>query len=206
MLGVLDLLGSPQSPARARVWVRRKLGADHPALEDVTRLVSEVVTNAVVHSDSRDGGRITLALADCFDRIHADVVDDGGESVPRVCVSDDFAESGRGMMLVDLLSQAWGVYEDEAGRTVWFEVEYRRDRHSDALACPRQREAFDSADSAVRSTAVLAARTVAESVERECRGRHARRLARRWDLDRAGLDAAADALVVEPLTDAEMAP
>ncbi|MET8141627.1 ATP-binding protein [Sphaerisporangium sp. NPDC005288] len=125
LLGVVDLVCVPESVALAREYVRRKLGAGHPALDEVTLLVSEVVTNSVVHSDSRDGGTVTLALADCQDFVHVDVVDAGGESTPQVC-HDPYAEGGRGLMLVDLMSKTWSVYEDEAGRTVWFEVAYER--------------------------------------------------------------------------------
>ncbi|WP_203982870.1 ATP-binding protein [Sphaerisporangium rufum] len=119
-----------ESPFRAREWIKERLGADHPAVEDVTLLVSEVVTNAAVHSDSQNGGRVTVALADCFDRIHVDVVDEGGASVPEVR-GDVFAEGGRGLLLVDVISDTWGIYEGEAGRTVWFEVAYRRGGQTD---------------------------------------------------------------------------
>ncbi|WP_424531790.1 ATP-binding protein [Sphaerisporangium viridialbum] len=121
LLGVTDLVGSPESVSQARDYVRQKLGEDHPALDDVTLLVSEVVTNAVVHSDSRDGGRVTLAIADCYDLIHVDVVDAGSATAPRVR-GDMFAEGGRGLMLVETLSHRWNVYDDAAGRTVWFQI------------------------------------------------------------------------------------
>ncbi|MFC4588306.1 ATP-binding protein [Sphaerisporangium corydalis] len=116
--------------------MKQKLGANHPALDDVTLLVSELVTNALIHSNSRNGGRITLAIADCHDRIHVDVVDAGGENIPQVCEDIMFAEGGRGLMLVKLMSCAWNVYEDSAGRTVWFQVKYTRE-DSD-LSCPRK--------------------------------------------------------------------
>jgi anti-sigma regulatory factor (Ser/Thr protein kinase) len=125
LLGVTDLIGSPESVPRAREYVRQKLGAGHPALANVTLLVSELVTNAVLHSDSRNGGRVTLALADCHDFIHGDVVDEGSSSVPQVC-ADMFAEGGRGLFLVEAISDRWGVYTDCAGQTVWFQVSYQR--------------------------------------------------------------------------------
>ncbi|WP_248960513.1 ATP-binding protein [Sphaerisporangium perillae] len=134
LLGVIDLPGVPQSVSLAREYVRRKLGDDHPALDDVTLLVSEVVTNAVVHSDSRNGGRVTLALADCYDVVHVDVVDAGGDTVPHVR-GDLFAEGGRGLMLVETLSHRWDVYEDAAGRTVWFQVRYERKGNDGCLSC-----------------------------------------------------------------------
>jgi anti-sigma regulatory factor (Ser/Thr protein kinase) len=142
LLGVIDLAGRPESVSLARKYVRGKLGGDHPALDDVTLLVSEIVTNSLIHSDSRDGGTVTLAIADCFDRIHVDVVDAGGQSIPRV-YSDIFAEGGRGLLLVDAISLKWGVYQDDAGRAVWFEVRYKRAR---VPSRPRQREPGEPAD------------------------------------------------------------
>ncbi|WP_248958152.1 ATP-binding protein [Sphaerisporangium perillae] len=124
LLGVTELLGSPESVSRAREYVRRKLGDAHPAIDDVTLLVSEVVTNAVLHSDSKNGGKVTLAIADCHDFVHVDVVDEGGECSPRLC-GDLLAEGGRGLVLVDLISHQWSVREDDTGRTVWFDVKYK---------------------------------------------------------------------------------
>ncbi|MET8158023.1 ATP-binding protein [Sphaerisporangium sp. NPDC005289] len=125
LLGVIELAGIPESASLAREYVRDKLGDGHPALDDVTLLVSEVVTNAVVHSDSRNGGTVTLAIADCHDLVHVDVVDAGGDTVPHVR-GELCAEGGRGMMLVGTLSHRWDVHEDAAGRTVWFQVRYTR--------------------------------------------------------------------------------
>ncbi|WP_405147665.1 ATP-binding protein [Sphaerisporangium sp. NBC_01403] len=166
LLGVTDLIGSPESVARAREWVRQKLGVDHPALANVTLLVSELVTNAVIHSNSRNGGRVTLALADCYDFIHADVVDEGSESVPQVS-ADIFAEGGRGLFLVEVISDRWGIYADCAGRTVWFQVRYQR---GDIPFCPRQRTSEDlpeRSETATRRTAKHAARAVSRSLEQE---------------------------------------
>ncbi|MET8144492.1 ATP-binding protein [Sphaerisporangium sp. NPDC005288] len=124
LLGVMDLVGAPESVSVAREFVKAKLGKDHPALDDVTLLVSELVTNSVLHSNSRNGGRITLALADCRDLIHVDVVDAGGQTAPEVH-GDMYAEGGRGLMLVQTLSHRWAVHDDAAGRTVWCQVKYK---------------------------------------------------------------------------------
>ncbi|GGK73813.1 hypothetical protein Sme01_33090 [Sphaerisporangium melleum] len=42
LLGVIEMIGSPESVAQAREFTKRKLGADHLALADVTLLVHAV--------------------------------------------------------------------------------------------------------------------------------------------------------------------
>ncbi|WP_380840486.1 ATP-binding protein [Sphaerisporangium dianthi] len=183
--------------------MKLKLGETHPALDDVTLLVSEIVTNSVLHSNSRDGGRITLAIADCRDLIHVDVVDAGGPTRPEVR-ADMFAEGGRGLMLVEMISYKWAVYDDAAGRTVWFQVKYRP---ADRPTFPRQRESADPVrrpETATRRTARHAARTVAESAELE-QG-YARSLVKRRRLDAEGLSQAAESLGADPLPDEEIRP
>ncbi|MFD1118450.1 ATP-binding protein [Sphaerisporangium aureirubrum] len=123
-IGVIELFGSPESVSLAREYVKTTIGDSHPALDDVTLLVSELVTNAVVHSGSRDGGKVTLTIADRRDHVHVEVRDSGGDAVPRPC-ADPLAEGGRGLLLVDIISTCWGVKEDIAGRTVWFALAYR---------------------------------------------------------------------------------
>ncbi len=212
LLGVIELVGCRESARQAREYVREKLGSDHPALGDVTLLVSELVANSVVHSESKNGGKVTLAIADCFDRIHVDVVDAGGKTAPQVSAraSGDMAESGRGLMFVDMLSDRWDVYEHDTGqRTVWFQVKYQREGTGDVPSCPRQRkpvEPMEHHQGAVRRTAKQAARTVGESVELERQQRHARQLIDRWGLDREGLDHAATSLGVPALGDEEVTP
>ncbi|MEO3809363.1 ATP-binding protein [Sphaerisporangium sp. B11E5] len=121
VLGVIHLVGAPESARTARDFVKQALGANHPALDAVVLLVSETITNAVIHSNSRDGGRVTLTLIDCNDLIHIDVADAGGTTIPHVR-GGLLDEGGRGLMLVDAISQHWAVVEREEGRTLWFQV------------------------------------------------------------------------------------
>ncbi|MDH2425344.1 ATP-binding protein [Sphaerisporangium sp. TRM90804] len=136
LLGVIELAGTPESAKLARVFAGEKLGAGHPALDDVTLLVSEVVTNSLIHSDSANGGKITVALADCHDFVHVDVVDAGGDTVPHVR-DDAGGEGGHGLAIVQTLAARWDVREGPGCRTVWFQVEYAR---ASARAVPRRRE------------------------------------------------------------------
>ncbi|RCG20083.1 ATP-binding protein [Sphaerisporangium album] len=153
LLGVVQLPANPESVALARGFVRRMLGAGHPVVDEVTLLVSELFTNSVVHSDSRHGGSVIVAVADCFQCIHVDVMDAGGKSFPNV-KREPMAEGGRGLSLVDDLSIRWGIANDADGRTVWFEVGYKWGALADD-------------GSAVKETARLAARVVATSLALE---------------------------------------
>ncbi|MEU9887152.1 ATP-binding protein [Sphaerisporangium sp. NPDC051011] len=153
-----------------------RLGRAHPALEIVTLLVSEAVTNSIVHSDSKNGGKITLAIADCHDFIHVDVVDAGGKEVPRVR-DDELGEGGRGLQIVQALAYRWDVHEDATSRTVWFQVKYEGANDA-SRALPRQQESTDPGETALKRTARRAAWTVAESLAVE-RAR-ARRFEARW--------------------------
>ncbi|MEV7964635.1 ATP-binding protein [Sphaerisporangium sp. NPDC088356] len=119
--GSLELVGTGASVAVARAFVRGTLGLGHPALDDVTLLVSELTTNAVLHSDSRDGGPVSITLLECDQAIRLTVRDAGSDSRPRVS-GDLCGEGGRGLFLVEEISQRWGVDEDETGRVVWCEV------------------------------------------------------------------------------------
>jgi len=89
--------------------------------EDVQLLVSELVTNAVLHAGTAvhvsarvEPGRILVAVSD-GDPQHA----------PRQPERGAMATSGRGMRLVALLASSWGVEVRETSKVVWFEMAYR---------------------------------------------------------------------------------
>jgi anti-sigma regulatory factor (Ser/Thr protein kinase) len=122
----VTLRGVPESVAVARHRVMELLGEGHPASDDVVLLVSEVVTNSVVHSGSSGGGRVAMTVAVGSEAVLVEVRDVGsGTSAPHVR-NDPEAENGRGMFLVDLLAARWGVQDDVSRgfRTLWFEVDF----------------------------------------------------------------------------------
>ena len=103
-----------------RRFAARKLDAWGMAeAEDVTvLLVSELVTNALLHA----AGPAKLELAPAGDRVRIRVTDPVDSQGPVLRREDLDAENGRGMMLVDGLSLAWGVEPHGLGKTVWAEV------------------------------------------------------------------------------------
>jgi PAS domain-containing protein len=129
--------GLPESvlPAHARTWIdredpraaraAREFIAGHlsePALGDLREtailLVSEVVTNALRHTD----GRVDLELWRFADRVRVEVSDETSRN-PVPAVSSLLDESGRGVPLMDALSDRWGTSPHGAGKVVWFELD-----------------------------------------------------------------------------------
>jgi DNA-binding NarL/FixJ family response regulator len=112
-----------QSPRAARRFVSQALtgwdDGEGDLTDTVTLLVSELVTNAVVHagSDVEVMVRLTSSAA------RVEVTDASAEALaPRNATDDE--DSGRGLALVGSLARRWGVRPASGGgKTVWFEVD-----------------------------------------------------------------------------------
>lgn len=110
-----------RSPRRAREFARQAECAEHATevLADSLLLISELVTNSVLHG----GSPIVLAVECDTDTVRVSVRD-GSVVPPQRVARGDAAESGRGMSLLELLSDAWGVEpvmdEHGVGKQVWF--------------------------------------------------------------------------------------
>ncbi|WP_371498667.1 ATP-binding protein [Kitasatospora sp. NBC_00374] len=159
----LAVQADPSEVGRARRWVRARLkghGLDPDAqvAETLVLVVSELVTNAVVHTGCPAvlrlsmpvpggpravGGGLGGGLGGGFDGA---VVDGVGRGVPvRVEVADASlvapaprhaggeATNGRGLELVELLCDRWGWYPDGSGKRVWCEIDPDARDHAD---CP----------------------------------------------------------------------
>ena len=109
----------PRSSATARRFVEETLlrWDCGDVLEAVKLLVSELVTNSIVHGVSAPEVAVLLRA----DALRIEVSDRGG-GVPEARRADDEDTSGRGLALVEALSSAWGVEASGDGKTVWFEV------------------------------------------------------------------------------------
>jgi len=119
---VLDLPADLTSPARARAFVAHALEGWGLAvvLDTATLLTSELVTNGVRHAGT--GMRLTVTRTG--DRgVRIAVTDHAPTVGVRIGRSDDSAEGGRGLFLVEHMSSGWGSVADDAGKTVWFELQ-----------------------------------------------------------------------------------
>lgn len=117
------LPGAPDQVATARRLVTTALGPGHPLHDDSVLLTSELVTNAVVHSASRDGGTFTLTVLSTGSRVRVCVKDGGSDGPPCACRTASLtAQSGRGLPLLEALSHRWGYSRENGVNTVWFEL------------------------------------------------------------------------------------
>ncbi|MFJ6510637.1 ATP-binding protein [Streptomyces sp. NPDC091406] len=126
----LEVGPDPAEVGRARRWARSRLvgsgiGDDEPLAETLILLISELVTNAVVHTGcpavlrmlfggagaSGAAGTVRVEVADASDcpplQRHAEGEDTGG----------------RGLELVDGLADRWGWLPEGAGKQIWCEVD-----------------------------------------------------------------------------------
>jgi anti-sigma regulatory factor (Ser/Thr protein kinase) len=88
----------------------------HPDLIDAARTcLSDLVTNVVQHATTTPQIRIDLTLTS-DDRLVIGVRDDDLTPLPRPHLADRWAECGRGLFLVQALSEDFGVEQVVSGR------------------------------------------------------------------------------------------
>ena len=121
----ITLPGVERSVANGRRFVRETLGSRHPALDKVALGVSELATNAIMHTPSGDGGQVTIGLVSRGEYVRAEVTNDGTTADGPRIRRDSEAESGRGILIIDALADAWGVSEHAGRTTVWAEFRIR---------------------------------------------------------------------------------
>lgn len=123
ILGSVTIPGSPENVSGTRAFIARTLdrlaGVDCDA---VTLLTSELVTNAIQHTDSgAPGGAVTVVVVAVGSGVLVEVVDDGSAGTP-VVKADLYAAEGHGLFLVQQLATQWGYLRDDYGTTVWFHL------------------------------------------------------------------------------------
>lgn len=110
----------PQSVHAARRFAVDALaGSSADAVEAVELMVSELATNCIRHERAsfhvaviRNGGEVRVEVTD------------SGSGTPTMRAPRPDEPSGRGLRIVDMLSERWGVEpERPSGKTVWFAMQ-----------------------------------------------------------------------------------
>jgi anti-sigma regulatory factor (Ser/Thr protein kinase) len=118
----------PGSPAEARRAVAA-LALPEETRQNLELVVSELVTNSVRHAGNSAhdptgiDDAIDLQLTHTDGEVQVTVRDRGpGFSMPNGSRGPPL-EGGLGLVVVEVLSKAWGVHRDNAGCTVWSVLE-----------------------------------------------------------------------------------
>jgi anti-sigma regulatory factor (Ser/Thr protein kinase) len=119
------LATGPAAAAEARRRVRDAIRSwQVPVdLDAALLLTSELVTNAVRHEAGQRAQAVVLAIACSRGRLRVDVHDTSC-SLPAVAEVRADAETGRGLLLVETLSDEWGFYRTSAGKAVYFTLAF----------------------------------------------------------------------------------
>jgi anti-sigma regulatory factor (Ser/Thr protein kinase) len=125
--------GRPDQASAARRFVARLLDGC-PVTDTAVLLASELITNALQHTDTATGGTFDVIVWRGRAAACVAIVDGGADSIPASELTEaagqtaELAESGYGLALVDRLSARWGYrrHDDGAvrGTTVWFLVRW----------------------------------------------------------------------------------
>ncbi|MFE1308361.1 SpoIIE family protein phosphatase [Streptomyces sp. NPDC058755] len=113
----------PERIAEARRHLRELLHdwASGEQVDSAVLLVSEMVTNVLVHTDA-DSLLLAEVTGEPGERRLRVEVTDAGDDLPHRRHPGELASSGRGLLLIELLAHAWGVDPRGEGKSIWFEL------------------------------------------------------------------------------------
>jgi serine/threonine-protein kinase RsbW len=115
-----SFLRDPRSVSAARRFAMESLriGTDAEVRDAVELMVSELATNCVRHTNTA----FDLTVDQSEEEIRVEVTDWAGGR-PTMHSPGPDEPTGRGLRIVNVLSDAWGVeHRAAAGKTVWFTV------------------------------------------------------------------------------------
>ena len=119
-----EILGGTDAPATARAAVDGMIDrrVDRESRENVALMVSEIVTNSVLHGGGEPSAMITVSVTLLPSLIRVEVSDPRGGFERPSTSRDPLTEHGHGLDLVSELASRWGVRNRPDGR-VWFELD-----------------------------------------------------------------------------------
>ncbi len=111
----------PTAPSRVRHWMTAQLTewqVPERVIGAAVLCTSELTTNALLHAGTAAQVEIDLSA----ERLLVSVADSGTRGQVTRAQTDPLSSRGRGLGLIEELSDAWGTDPTVRGSTVWFEI------------------------------------------------------------------------------------
>jgi anti-sigma regulatory factor (Ser/Thr protein kinase) len=115
------LRAQPQAAAEARRAVVA-LALPEPTRKTLSLVVSELVTNSVLHAGLTAEDSVDLHVNNGGPQVRVAVHDRGPGFTPPAPNADPLNAGGQGLVITAALSDSWGVHCDEHGCTVWCDI------------------------------------------------------------------------------------
>ncbi|NUJ99536.1 SpoIIE family protein phosphatase [Streptomyces lunaelactis] len=111
----------PEALRSARHMIRAAVAAwgARERADEIELAADEMITNALMHTDG--GAIVTIRVLSGPERRLRVEVEDRSSALPRRREAGESGVSGRGLLLVDRLTEAWGVESRGSGKCVWCE-------------------------------------------------------------------------------------
>jgi anti-sigma regulatory factor (Ser/Thr protein kinase) len=117
----MRVAAEPTGPSRVRQWMTSRLrewAVPEPVIGAAILCTSELTTNALLHAGTPAQVHIDLSA----ERLLVSVADTGTRGSVTRARTDALSSRGRGLGLIEELSDAWGTDPSVRGSTVWFEM------------------------------------------------------------------------------------
>jgi anti-sigma regulatory factor (Ser/Thr protein kinase) len=117
----LEVPAEPTAPGRVRHWLTAQLNAwqvPEAVIGSAVLCTSELTTNALLHAGT--AARVEIDLSP--ERLLVSVADSGTRGTVTRTRTEALSSRGRGLGLIEQLSDAWGTDPTVRGSTVWFEM------------------------------------------------------------------------------------
>ena len=117
----MEVPAEPTAPGRVRHWMTEQLTTwqvPEPVIGAAVLCTSELTTNALLHAGT--AARVEIDLSP--ERLLVSVADSGTRGTVTPARTDRLSSRGRGLGLIEQLSDAWGTDPTVRGSTVWFEM------------------------------------------------------------------------------------
>ncbi|MEU8347466.1 ATP-binding protein [Spirillospora sp. NPDC048832] len=138
-MSVVLLPHAPSSVAVARRRLSSELvdsGVYESVVDDASVIVSELISNALRHARPLPSGEVRVCWLRRGDVLELEVSDGGAMTEPRRGPGTLSSLGGRGLGIVEALSDGWGVRHEEGATTVWAVLRAPRSGEGDDRSAP----------------------------------------------------------------------